>query len=259
MPREGANLVNGAVYLRRAAAALADLIMPPLCLACHAPVATYDALCPNCWAKIDFIRPPLCDRLGLPMPYDTGGTMISAAAAADPPDYDRARAVARFEGVMRQLVHDLKFRDRHDARRLLGRWLTETGANLLSDADAIVPVPLPRGRLLRRRFNQSAILGLEVARLACIGFSPMALVRTRKTKPQVGLTRAQRRNNVAGAFAVPPERLARIAGANLVLVDDVITTGATIGACARALKSAGASRVDALALALVTDSTQVTP
>lgn len=76
--------------------------------------------------------------------------MISAAAAADPRDYDRAHAVASFQGVMRELVHDLKFRDRHDARRLLGRWLAETGADLLSEADAIVPVPLPRGRLFRR-------------------------------------------------------------------------------------------------------------
>ncbi len=245
--------------MRRAAAALADLIMPPLCLACHKPLASHDALCLRCWGKIDFIRSPLCDRLGLPMPYDTGGTMISAAAAADPPDYDRARAVAHFEGVMRELVHDLKFRDRHDARRLLGRWLAEAGAELLADADVILPVPLPRGRLLRRRFNQSAILGQEVARLARIAFAPLSLVRTRKTPPQVGLTRAQRRQNVAGAFAVPPEKLARIAGAKVVLIDDVITTGATVGACARTLKRAGASRVDAVVLALVTDSTHVTP
>ena len=91
--------------------------------------------------------------------------MISAAAAADPPDYDRARAVARFDGVMRELVHDLKFRDRHDARRLFARWLAEAGAELLGDADAVVPVPLTRGRLAGRRFNQSAILAQEVARL----------------------------------------------------------------------------------------------
>jgi len=142
----------------------------------------------------------------------------------------------------------------HDAGRLLGRWLAEAGAELLIDADVIVPVPLSRGRLFRRRFNQSAILGLEVARLARVGFAPLALVRTRKTPPQVGLSRAQRRRNVAGAFAVPSEELARIAGAKVLLVDDVITTGATVGACARTLKRAGASHVDVLALALVTDS-----
>ena len=113
--------------LRRAAAAIADVLVPPLCLSCHERLSTHDALCPACWSGIDFIRAPLCDRLGLPMPYDTGGRMVSAAAAADPPAYDRARAVARFEGVMRTLVHDLKFHDRHDARRLFGRWLAGAG------------------------------------------------------------------------------------------------------------------------------------
>ena len=87
--------------LRRAAAAIDDVLVPPLCLSCHGRLSTHDALCPSCWSRIDFIRAPLCDRLGLPMPYDTGGRMVSAAAVADPPAYDRARAVARFEGVMR--------------------------------------------------------------------------------------------------------------------------------------------------------------
>jgi ComF family protein len=243
--------------LRRAAGALADLVVPPLCLSCHALIATHDALCPACWGKIDFIREPLCDRLGIPMPFDTGGTMISAAAAADPPDYDRARAVARFDGVMRELVHDLKFRDRHDARRLFGRWLAEAGAGLLADADLIVPVPLTRGRLFGRRFNQSAILALEVSRLTGVKAETLALVRVRRTPPQVGLTREQRRQNVAGAFAVAGDRKARIEGAKVVLIDDVITTGATAGACARALKRAGAARVDGLALALVTGDAPV--
>jgi ComF family protein len=178
-------------------------------------------------------------------------------AAADPPDYDRARAVARFDGVMRRLVHDLKFRDRHDARRLFGRWLAEAGAELLFSADLIVPVPLTRGRLLSRRFNQSAILALEVSRLTGVALDPLALRRTRRTRPQVGLTRPQRRQNVAGAFAVPPAHKARIAGANVVLIDDVITTGATAAACARALRRAGAARIDVLSLALVTDAAPV--
>jgi ComF family protein len=244
--------------MHRAAAAVADFIVPPLCLACHAPLGSHDALCPPCWGKVDFIRPPLCDRLGLPMPYATGGTMVSALAAADPPDYARARSVARFDGVMRALVHDLKFHDRHDARRLFGRWLAEAGAELLSDAGALVPVPLTRSRLLKRRFNQAAILAFEVSRLTGVKVEPHALVRTRRTPPQVGLTRLQRRQNVAGAFAVGASARARIAGANIVLVDDVITTAATVGACARVLHRAGAARVDVLSLALVTDSASVT-
>lgn len=243
--------------LRRAAGALADLLVPPLCLACHAPLASHDALCPACWGKIDFIRPPLCDRLGLPMPFDVGGTMISAAAVAAPPEYDRARAIARFDGPMRNLVHDLKFRDRHDSVRLFARWLQQAGAELLEDADLIVPVPLARARLLSRRFNQSALIARELSRLTKIPADPLALRRIRRTQSQVGLSPEQRRKNVSGAFAVPENRKARLDGAHVVLIDDVITTGATVGACALALKRAGAARVDVLVLALVADAAPV--
>jgi ComF family protein len=243
----------------RAAAAVADLLIPPLCLACRKPLAAHAAICAGCWSKIDFIRPPLCDRLGIPLPFDLGAPMVSAAAAADPPDYDRARAVGRFDGVMREMVHDLKFRDRHDARVLFGRWLAEAGAELLADADVILPVPLTRGRLLSRRFNQSAILAREVARITGKRYEPSLLLRTRRTLPQVGLSRQQRKENVAGAFAVGPGPQANLSGANIVLIDDVITTGATVGACARVLRRAGAARIDVLALAMVTDAAFLSP
>src|SRR5262245_40981709 len=143
--------------------AASDLILPPSCLACREPLAEHDTLCAGCWRQIEFIRPPLCDRLGIPMPFDAGGTMVSAAAVADPPAYGRARAVARFSGVMRDLVHGLKYHDHHHARRLFGRWLSEAGADLIRDAEVVVPVPLGRWRLISRRFNQSAILARELA------------------------------------------------------------------------------------------------
>ena len=114
--------------------------------------------------------------------------------------------------VMRALVHDLKFHDRHDARRLFGRWLADAGAELLANADLLVPVPLTRTRLLARRFNQSALLAHEVARVAKVKVEPLALQRVRSTRPQVGLSREERRRNVAGAFAVAPGRKAAIAG-----------------------------------------------
>jgi ComF family protein len=250
---------DAAGALRSAAAVVADLVVPPLCLACHRPVSSHDAICARCWSDIDFIRAPLCDRLGIPLPFDIGGTMISAAAAADPPDYERARAVARFDGVMRELVHDFKFRDRHDARRLFGRWLADAGAALLADADFVVPVPLARARLVIRRFNQAAMLAQEVCRLTRRRYEPLALQRIKRTQSQVGLSRQQRRDNVAGVFAVAEAAKPRLAGAKVVLLDDVITTGATARACARVLKRAGAAQVDVLALAMVTDPAFLAP
>jgi ComF family protein len=177
--------------------------------------------------------------------------MLSAAAIANPPDYDRARAAARFSGLMRELVHAFKFHDTHNARQLFGRWLAEAGHEILGDADLLVPVPLARWRLISRRFNQAQILAAETGKRAQKPVNPFALVRTRSTKHQVGLTRLQRSHNVAGAFRVPPGELAAISGKAIVLVDDVITTGATASAAAKALKRAGARRVDVLALALV--------
>lgn len=235
-------------------ARLVDIVTPPICLKCHEPLSSQDNLCPGCWSKIDFIRPPLCDRLGIPLPYDSGAGTLSAQAVAAPPVYGRARAVARYDGVMRQLIHDLKFHDRHDARKLFGRWMAEAGSSLIFDADVIVPVPLHRWKLLKRRFNQAAILSAELSRLTGRPNAPLALMRSRKTSPQLGLTATQRRQNVSGAFSVPPRQRGAVEGRCVLLVDDVITTGATISAAARALLSAGAAGVDILALALVTDT-----
>jgi ComF family protein len=243
--------------LRRALAACADIIVPPCCLVCRTPLGQHHVLCAPCWREVHFIRPPLCDVLGIPLPFDTGERTVSAAALARPPAYDRARAVAHFSGSMRTLVHQLKYADRHDARALFGRWLVEAGRELLAGVDVVVPVPLTRWRLLSRRFNQAAILAQELARQTGLGLDPHLLHRTRFTKTQVGLTHDQRRRNVAGAFNVPRGRRASLQGRNVLLVDDVITTGATAEACARALKRAGAARVDVLSLALVTNEALV--
>ncbi|OYW56344.1 MAG: phosphoribosyltransferase [Hyphomicrobium sp. 32-62-53] len=238
--------------LRRAWSGLSDLILPPVCLSCREPMTAHNTLCGGCWMQVDFIRPPLCDRLGLPLPFATGEISLSAAAMAAPPVYDRARAVAHYSGLMRRLVHDLKFHDRDDLTVLLGGWLTETGKDLLAEADLIVPVPLSRSRLLHRRFNQAARLGGEISARTGIAMDPLSLVRVRATASQVGLSRSEREQNVRGAFAVREARRDRIDGRRIVLVDDVITTGATVAAATRALRRAGAERVDVLALAMAT-------
>jgi len=229
------------------------MLLPPLCLACRSPVEGQGGLCGRCWWAIDFIEPPLCDRLGIPLPYSVGERIVSAAALADPPSYDRARAVARFGDVMRQLIHDLKFRDRHEGLKLFASWLAHAGRELLADAEVLVPVPLHVSRLWARRFNQAALLGRTLNVRTGIGFEPRALVRRRRTPSQVGLTLDQRRRNVAGAFVLSKRGEAGIRGRSVLLIDDVITTGATANACASALKQAGAERVDVLALGRVVD------
>jgi ComF family protein len=234
-----------------------DTLLPPRCFVCQIMLDARDTLCGGCWSSVQFIRAPLCDRMGIPLPYAVGEITVSAAALANPPAYDRARAVAHFSGGMRTMVHQLKYADRLDGRVLLGHWLQVAGAELIADADLIVPVPLSRSRLLWRRFNQAALLGQQLARTTGHTFVPGALVRRRSTRPQVGLTQAQRRQNVSGAFEVLKRRQGFIRDRNVLLIDDVITTGATVEACARALRRAGAKRVDVLALGLVTNEARV--
>ncbi len=234
-------------------AALADLLLPPVCIACRTRVGAHGLLCGACFARIDFIAPPVCARLGVPLPYDTGSVSLSAAAIAKPPVYDRARAAAHYSEAMRGLIQSFKYGDRQEGLKLFGRWLAKAGAELTADADLIVPVPLYPGRLWWRRFNQSAMLARELSRIAGLPADCFSLKRVRRTASQVGLSADQRRRNVRGAFKVEPARRGRIAGRNIVVVDDVITTGATAEACARALKRAGAARVDVLALARAVD------
>ena len=200
---------------------------------------------------MNFIRPPFCDRLGIPLLFDTGEPSLSAAALANPPAYDRARAVAQYDGVMRDLIHAFKYSDRHEAARLFARWLTAAAEALIPHTDLVIPVPLSRWRLLSRRFNQAGVLAGELARRTGLPIDHLALKRKRRTLRQVGLTAAQRRQNVSGAFELATKSGQLIRKRLVLLVDDIITTGATVEACARVLKKGGARSVDVLALARV--------
>ncbi|WP_029353553.1 ComF family protein [Bosea sp. 117] len=239
--------------LRGLGRAAVDLVLPPVCAGCRTAVAEPGCLCGACWSGLDFIERPYCERLGIPFAFDPGGARLSAEALADPPAYDRARAAVLYGGIGRDLVHGLKYNDRTETARLLARMMSRAGAELLAGADALVPVPLHRLRLWRRRFNQSAALALGIARESSVAFRPEWLERRRPTAPQFGLDRSARANNVAGAFAVPEAMRAELAGRRIVLVDDVLTTGATMDACCKALLRAGAAGVDVLVFARVVD------
>jgi ComF family protein len=242
---------------RAALRAALDLVLPPLCAGCRAPIADAGGLCPACWAQVSFLAPPWCERLGIPFMHDPGPGVLSMEAIADPPSYGRARAAVRYDGIARDLVHRLKYGDRIDLATSMGRWMAHAGRELLDDADALVPVPLHWRRLWGRRFNQAAVLARAAAAGRSIPVLTSALRRRRATAQQVGLSRRARADNVQGAFAVTAEGKAALCDKRLVLVDDVLTSGATVDACARVLLRAGARNVDVLVFARVVAAARV--
>ncbi|CAH1657520.1 Competence protein F [Hyphomicrobiales bacterium] len=252
-------LRRGDLAIRVGIRGLVVVVYPPSCIACQAATGEAQALCPACWGSLGFIERPYCERLGTPFAVDLGAGLLSPAAIAAPPVFARARAVCRFEGVARELVHRLKYGDRVDLSLTLGRMMVQAGRELLGEAEIVVPIPLHRSRLWSRRFNQAAALADVIARQSGVSLAPALLARVKRTPRQVGLPRAQRADNLQGAFRVIEAMRAQAAGRRILLIDDVLTTGATANAAARALLRAGARAVDVLTFAqVVTDGREDT-
>ncbi len=235
--------------------AAADALFPPACPACQGETAAAASLCAACWAEAEFLSGRGCSACGRDMPGLAAPEdgFLCDTCQAHPPEWDRGTAVFAYEGAGRRLVLALKHGDRLDMGPMLGAWMARSGRRLLAGADLVAPVPMHWTRRLRRRFNQSE----ELARGLCQAagrpgiLAPGLLRRTRRTGSQDGRDRAGRAENIRGAIALAPDAATRIAGRRLLLVDDVLTTGATFNACARACREAGATGVDILALALV--------
>ena len=200
-----------------------------------------------------FIERPFCEVLGTPFAYDLGPGALSADAIANPPPFRRARAALGYGKEARRLVTRLKYGGRGDLGPWMARIMESVARELVADEPLVVPVPLHRARLVRRGANQAAELARPLARSLGLAMRADVLVRARSTRTQVGLGRKARTRNVAGAFKVPEAGRARLAGRTVILVDDVFTTGATVAACARALRRGGAERVDCLTFARVVD------
>ncbi len=229
------------------------LVYPPQCIACTRSTGEAHALCSTCWTGVAFISDPVCARLGTPFAHDFGPGMLSPAAIADPPRFDSARAVAIHEGVAKAMVSRLKYGERLDLARAMARMMVQAGGPLLASADVVIPVPMHRGRLWQRRYNQAALLANEIGLLAQKTVLLDILRRVKRTPPQVGLTRNERRSNLAGAFRIDPGDKAAIEGRHCLVIDDVRTTGSTLNACAHILRQAGAARIDVLTFTLVPD------
>ena len=235
---------------RRLGRGALDLLFPPLCVSCRVPVMESYTLCAGCWRAIGFLDGPCCQQCGYPFDFDPGAGTLCGACLARPPAFERALSVMRYDDKSRDLILAYKRADRLDLVPAFANWLSRTGRELLEEADLIVPVPLHRSRLWLRRYNQSALLAQELARRAGRPADPFVLERARRTPSQGEMPSAKaRRRNVLGAFRVANRDAVR--GKTVLLIDDVYTTGATVEACARALKRAKAKRILILTLARV--------
>ena len=225
-----------------------DVIYPPRCLTCTEPTEQGANLCADCWADTTFITGAICDICGTPLPGETDGKITCDSCITHLPAWDTGRAAVIYAGGGRRAVLSLKHGDRLDMARPLAEWMARFGDDLLGQADAIVPVPLHWRRLFKRKFNQSAELARHLSAISGRQYIPDLLVRDRFTPSQDGLTRDERHENQRGVFSVHKRRETP---KNILLVDDVMTTGATLSACAETLRAAGAERIDALVLARV--------
>lgn len=242
-------------------AGLLDILLPPRCLSCGGTVDRQGGLCPGCWNGLAFIGPPLCAGCGVPFEYavegEGGGEGDGAEEARcavclrDAPPYARARSVLIYDDASKVLVLGFKHGDRTFAAVAYGAWMARSGAELLDGADLVVPVPLHPWRLFLRRYNQAALLAQAVGRAAGVPVATDLLARRRATPSQGRLSASDRVRNVRGAFGVRRRQAQRVPGGRVVLVDDVLTTGATVAECARTLLQAGAAQVDVLTLARV--------
>jgi ComF family protein len=239
----------------RAGRLMLDSVLPPLCLGCNEIVETPGTLCAACWQGFAFVAPPYCARCAAPFAHDPGQGALCGACLARPPRYRRARAALIYDTRSRRLLLPFKHGDRTDIARACGRWMARAGAELLAEADLVAPVPLHWRRLLTRRYNQAQLLARVAVHEAAVGtrprLAPDLLRRRRWTGTQSGLRAQERRSNVRQAFDIHPRWLAEVAGKTILLVDDVLTTGATVEACTRVLQRGGARHVDVLTLARV--------
>ena len=229
-----------------------DTLLPPRCLATGDIVDHPGMLTPAAWAELRFIENPFCQTCGIPFSFEMTGHMLCAACIEREPFFDHSRSAVVYNDAVRKLVLAFKYGDRLHAVDTFTPWLLRAGQELLERAHFILPVPLHRQRLRERRFNQSALLAQRIAQKTTIPYLANALLRLRHTPPQQGLNARERDRNVRGAFAVSEHCLENLKTKNILLIDDVFTSGATLNECARVLKAAKTAEVNVLTIARVT-------
>jgi len=240
---------NSILNLCRAAI---DVLLPPRCLATGEIVDVPGMVSPDVWPQLQFIENPFCRTCGIPFPFEIANDAMCASCMEREPVFDAARAAVIYNDISRKMILSFKYGDRLHAVKTFVPWMVRAGQNLIDQADLIIPVPLHNRRLRERRFNQSALLAQEIARTTVKAYLPDLLERTRHTVPQQGLNYKERGKNVHGAFGVNKNHLQTLKGRNVLLIDDVYTSGATLNECALVMKNAKAATVAVLTVARVT-------
>jgi len=235
--------------IRRIGETALNLILPPSCPLCREAVGTVGDLCATCWAKIDFISEPFCPCCGFPFETTESDGALCASCLARRPAFLKARSVMVYDDTSKRLLLAFKNADRTDLAPTLSRWLMREGQSLIEEADLLVPVPLHWTRLLWRRYNQAAMLTVDLGRRMGKPVALSLLKKKIRTRQQVGLSASARRRNLQGAIVARGRAAQQIKNKKVLLIDDVMTTGATAGACARALLHGGAASVSVLTLA----------
>ena len=248
-------LVRFGPGVSRAFGATLDVLLPPSCLTCDRPVEAPGQFCAECFRGVSFITEPCCAHCGVPFATAGQGGVerLCPGCRAHPAPWGQARAALAYDGAAKRLILPFKHADRPELARALAPMMARAGAALLRRAELLVPVPLHRSRLFARRYNQAALLAQMLSRRSGVPAVPDLLRRVRATVSLGELNATARAEAVDGAFAVRASRSARVAGRRVLLVDDVMTTGATATACTDILLAAGAAGVDVLVAARVPD------
>ena len=233
----------------RAVAVLRDALYPVTCLMCDTRVEEEGALCPACWADTPFLSGACCDLCGTKLPGEDDGAMWCDDCLAEGRPWNEGRAALVYAGTARRLVLAFKHGDRTELATGAARWMHRRARDILTPETLLVPVPVHRWRLFKRRYNQAALLAQALARLTGGPCDVAALTRHRRTPTQENRSFPERHANVSGAISLTPG--AQVAGRHVALVDDVMTSGATFAACTEVLRAAGATRISVLSLARV--------
>lgn len=228
-----------------------DTILPPRCIVTGDMVDRQGMVAPQVWKDLSFIADPKCGRCGFPFDFEVEAGSLCASCLDYPPKFESARAALKYDDTSRGIILGFKHGDKLHAAKAFVPWLKMAGAEMLDQADVLLPVPLHPWRLLKRKYNQAAVMAAALSKDTNIPIIYDGLRRTRSTPPQGHLSSKERYRNVKSAFAVNEKQKARMRGKSIVLIDDVYTTGATVNECTKALYKAGVARVNILTLARV--------